>query len=146
MLSRVCSVASFGLETLEITVEVNIASKSFPSFNIVGLPSKAIEEAKERVRTAILNSNIDFPQKRITVNLAPADLPKEGSCYDLPIALGIIRSLLDFPIPENRSFSVNFLWMVACVTPREYCWRLFLPLIKVLKISSCQENRPMKRR
>ena len=104
MLTRVNSVASFGLETLEVGVEVNVASKSFPAFSIVGLPSKAIEEAKERVRTAILNSNIEFPQKRITVNLAPADLPKEGSCYDLPIALGIIRCLVAFQIPQKSIF------------------------------------------
>jgi len=56
----------------------------------VGLPDKAVEEAKERVRSAIKNTGCEFPQKRITVNLAPADLPKEGASYDLPIALGIL--------------------------------------------------------
>ena len=59
-------------------------------FTIVGLPDKAVEESRERVRSAIKNSGADFPAKRITVNLAPADLPKEGPSYDLPIALGIL--------------------------------------------------------
>lgn len=99
MLSRVCSVASFGLETVEVSVEINIASKSFSAFSIVGLPNKAIEEAKERVRTALINSGIKFPQKRITVNLAPADRPKIGSCYDLPIAVGIMSLVAGFPVP-----------------------------------------------
>jgi len=104
MLSRVCSVASFGLETVEVSVEINIASKSFPAFSIVGLPNKAIEEAKERVRTALINSGIEFPQKRITVNLAPADRPKTGSCYDLPIAVGIMSLVAGFSVPTDSLF------------------------------------------
>ena len=69
---------------------MDIASQGLPSFTIVGLPDKAVEESRERVRSAIKNSGADFPAKRITVNLAPADLPKEGPSYDLPIALGIL--------------------------------------------------------
>lgn len=69
---------------------MDVASKGFPSFNIVGLPSKAVDEARERVKTAMVNSGFDFPQKKITVNLAPADIPKEGAAYDLPIAIGIM--------------------------------------------------------
>src|SRR3990167_9250136 len=69
---------------------VHIAAMGLPAFNIVGLPDKAVEESKERVRSAIKNSGADFPAKRITINLAPADLPKEGPSYDLPIALGIL--------------------------------------------------------
>lgn len=71
-------------------MEVDISGNSLPSFTIVGLPDKAVEEAKERVRSAIRNTGADFPARRITVNLAPADLPKEGPSYDLPIALGIL--------------------------------------------------------
>lgn len=71
-------------------MEVDISSHSLPAFFIVGLPDKAVEEAKERVRSALRNSGADFPSRRITVNLAPADLPKEGPAYDLPIALGIL--------------------------------------------------------
>ncbi len=90
MLARVFSGATVGLESVPIEVEVDIASQGLPSFTIVGLPDKAVEEAKERVRSAIKNSGADFPPKRIIVNLAPADLPKEGPGFDLPIALGIL--------------------------------------------------------
>jgi len=104
MLIKTQSVANFGLETVGVTVEVNIASKSFPAFSIVGLPNKAIDEAKERVRTALINSSVKFPQKRITVNLAPADLPKEGSCYDLPIAISIASLITGLKIPAKSLF------------------------------------------
>lgn len=79
-----------GLESILIQVEVDVATQGFPGFNIVGLPTKSVEESKERVKTAIINSGFDFPQKKITVNLAPGDIAKEGSFYDLPIAIGIL--------------------------------------------------------
>ena len=104
MLIKLPSVAILGLKTVGVEVEINIASKSFPGFSIVGLPNKAIDEAKERVRTALVNSSVEFPQKRITVNLAPADLPKEGSCYDLPIALGIVSLETGLKLPEKTLF------------------------------------------
>jgi magnesium chelatase family protein len=90
MLAQVNSGAVVGLDAVPVTVEVDIASQGLPSFTIVGLPDKAVEESRERVRAAIKNSGADFPAKRITVNLAPADLPKAGPAYDLPIALGIL--------------------------------------------------------
>lgn len=90
MLAKVYSCAVSGLDAVIITVEVDIASMGLPSFTIVGLPDKAVEESRERVRAAIKNSGFDFAAKRITVNLAPADMPKEGPSYDLPIALGIL--------------------------------------------------------
>ncbi len=90
MLAKVFSAAVVGLDAVPVEVEVDIASQGLPSFTIVGLPDKAVEEAKERVRSAIRNSGADFPARRITVNLAPADLPKIGPSYDLPIALGIL--------------------------------------------------------
>lgn len=90
MLAKVYSAAVVGLDAVPIEVEVDIASQGLPTFTIVGLPDKAVEEAKERVRSAIRNSGADFPARRITVNLAPADLPKEGPSYDLPIAIGIL--------------------------------------------------------
>jgi magnesium chelatase family protein len=92
MLAKIFSGSLVGLEAVPVTVEVDIASQGLPNFTIVGLPDKAVEEAKERVRAAIKNTNADFPAKRITVNLAPADLPKEGPSFDLPIALGILIS------------------------------------------------------
>jgi len=91
VLAKTYSVAYSGLDAIKIEIEVDIADRGFPGLSIVGLPSKAIEEAKERVRTAINNSGVEFPSRsRITINLAPADLPKEGACYDLPIAVGIL--------------------------------------------------------
>ncbi|PIU23100.1 MAG: magnesium chelatase, partial [Chloroflexi bacterium CG08_land_8_20_14_0_20_45_12] len=91
MLAKVSSCAVVGLEGAMIEVEVDIAA-GLPSFTIVGLPDKAVQEARERVRAAIRNSNYKFPGRRITVNLAPADLKKEGPAYDLPIAVGILIS------------------------------------------------------
>ena len=90
MLSKIISGAVSGLNAVLIDVEVDVATVGLPSFTIVGLPDKAVEESKERVRSAIKNSGADFPISRITVNLAPADLPKMGPSYDLPIALGIL--------------------------------------------------------
>src|SRR3989344_8778272 len=92
MLVKIRSIANVGLETVPVDVEVDVASAGFPGFTIVGLASKAVEEARERVKTAIINSGFDFPPKKITVNLAPADIPKDGAAYDLPIAIGILLS------------------------------------------------------
>ena len=91
MLAKVLSCAVVGLEGAIVEVEVDI-SAGLPAFNIVGLPDTAVQEARERVRAAIRNSGMTFPTKRITVNLAPADLRKEGPAYDLPIAVGILLS------------------------------------------------------
>ncbi len=90
MLINIASVANIGLETIGVEVEVDVATQGFPGFTIVGLAGKAVEEARERVKTAIVNSGMEFPGKKITVNLAPADLPKDGGAYDLPIAMGIL--------------------------------------------------------
>src|SRR3990167_4626877 len=99
-LAKVSSAAVVGLEAYPVEVEVDI-SNGLPSFSIVGLPDKSIEESKERVRSAIKNSGADFPMKRITVNLAPADIKKEGPAYDLAIALGIL--IADDQLPEIDS-------------------------------------------
>ncbi|MBI2642290.1 MAG: YifB family Mg chelatase-like AAA ATPase [Candidatus Wildermuthbacteria bacterium] len=104
MLIKVPSATHFGLESLGVDVEINVANRGLPTFDIVGLPGKEVDESKERVRTAIANSNMEFPQKKITVNLAPADVPKEGSFYDLPIALGILASMLGFEVPQKSLF------------------------------------------
>src|SRR4030067_2337362 len=91
MLAKVKSCAIVGLEGAIVEVEVDI-SPGLPSFIIVGLPDAAVQEAKERTRSAIRNSGFTFPTKRIVVNLAPADLKKAGPAYDLPIAVGILMS------------------------------------------------------
>jgi magnesium chelatase family protein len=91
MLAMVQSCAVVGLDGALVRVEVDLAN-NLPAFTIVGLPDAAVTEAKERVRAAIRNSGLTFPMKRITVNLAPADLRKEGPAYDLPMAVGILRA------------------------------------------------------
>ncbi len=102
MLSKVNSCAVVGLDGEIVEVEVDIA-QGLPAFAIVGLPDTAVQEAKERVRSAIRNSGHTFPQQRITVNLAPADLRKEGPGYDLPIAVGILVASGQAPPPEEQA-------------------------------------------
>jgi magnesium chelatase family protein len=87
-----------GLHAPQIEVEVHISS-GLPSLTIVGLAEAAVRESKDRVRSAIINSGFLFPTKRLTINLAPADLPKDGSRLDLPIALGIL--IASGQLPEN---------------------------------------------
>ncbi|MDE2600224.1 MAG: YifB family Mg chelatase-like AAA ATPase [Rhodocyclaceae bacterium] len=88
-----------GMAAPEVTVEVHIAA-GLPSFTLVGLPDTEVKEARDRVRAAIQNCRFDFPQKRITVNLAPADLPKESGRFDLPIALGILIASGQIPVKD----------------------------------------------
>ncbi|MGZ5071444.1 MAG: YifB family Mg chelatase-like AAA ATPase, partial [Methylobacter sp.] len=92
-----------GIEAPLVTVEVHI-SNGLPALNIVGLPEVAVKESKDRVRGAILNSKFEFPMQRITVNLAPADLPKEGGRFDLAIALGILAASGQIPIAHLHHY------------------------------------------
>ncbi|WP_260261628.1 YifB family Mg chelatase-like AAA ATPase [Vibrio intestinalis] len=96
-LAVVYSRASIGVEAPLVTVEVHI-SNGMPGFALVGLPETTVKESRDRVRSAIINSRFEFPAKRITVNLAPADLPKEGGRFDLPIALGILAASQQIPL------------------------------------------------
>lgn len=95
-LAVVYSRAMLGMEAPLVTVEVHL-SNGLPSFSIVGLPETAVKESRDRVRGALLNCHFEFPMRRITVNLAPADLPKEGGRFDLPIALGILAATRQIP-------------------------------------------------
>lgn len=90
MLSKTKSITPWGITPLEVEIEVNISKRGFPGFTLVGLNGKTAEESKERVKTALQNSGVDFPEAKITVNLAPADAPKEGAGFDLPIAVGLL--------------------------------------------------------
>ena len=90
-LAIVYSRASMGVQAPLVTIEVHL-SNGKPGFTLVGLPEKTVKEAQDRVRSALLNAQFKYPPKRITVNLAPADLPKEGGRFDLPIALGILAA------------------------------------------------------
>ena len=89
--ARTLGCALWGLETALVTVEVDVAN-GLPHLAIVGLPDTAVQEARERVRSAIRNAGFEFPLRRVTVNLAPAERRKEGAGFDLPIALGILRA------------------------------------------------------
>ncbi len=91
MLARARSVALIGVDAVPVEVEVDV-SPGLPAFAIVGLPDQAVSEARERVRAAVRNAGLPFPAARITVNLAPADLRKDGPLYDLPIALGVLAA------------------------------------------------------
>lgn len=101
MLAKIFTGANIGLDGELVTIEVDIAAMGLPAFTIVGLADRAVEESKERVRSAIRNSGADFPPKKITVNLAPADLPKEGPSYDLSIALGVLLASEQIPMSTN---------------------------------------------
>lgn len=103
MLAIIRSVALQGLEGQVIRVEVDI-SAGLPAFDIVGLPNAAVKEARERVKTAIKNSGYEFPLRRITVNLAPADLRKEGPVFDLPIAVGVLAATGQIKLQEAAPY------------------------------------------
>ena len=92
MYSKLSSSAVFGINAFPVEIETHLDNQ-LPAFLIVGLPDSAVKESRERVTAAIKNSNFAFPNKKITINLAPADIRKEGSSFDLPIALGILSAL-----------------------------------------------------
>lgn len=102
--------SAIGIHAKPVSVEVHL-SNGLPSFAIVGLPETAVKESKDRVRSAIINSQFEFPCRRITVNLAPADLPKTGSGFDLPIAIGILAA--SGQIPSTKLFNHEFVGELA---------------------------------
>ena len=104
MVANVKTAAVIGLDTYEISVEVDL-NLGVPHFMVVGLPDLAVNEAKERVRFAIKNSGLLFPAKKIIVNLAPADIKKMGSCYDLPIAVGILAADDTIVADETKDYA-----------------------------------------
>ncbi len=113
MMARIHSGALIGIDGVPLDVEVD-AGAGMPSFIIVGLPSTAIQESRERIRTALRNSGLPFPRGKITVNLAPADLKKDGSLYDVPIAIGIVLSQSDkFAFDDTMKESVATTMMVG---------------------------------
>ncbi|MDP5041518.1 MAG: YifB family Mg chelatase-like AAA ATPase [Paraglaciecola sp.] len=104
-LALVFSRASVGIDAPLINVEVHLAN-GLPCFNLVGLPEASVREAKDRVRSALVNSGFEFPAKRITVNLAPADLPKDGGRFDLAIAIGIIAANYQLPAAQLQQLEL----------------------------------------
>jgi magnesium chelatase family protein len=101
LVARAHTVAFLGVEAKPVEVQCAI-SPGLPAFSLVGLPDKAVSESKERVRAALTAIGIALPAGRITVNLSPADLPKAGSHYDLPIALALMAALVVLPADEER--------------------------------------------
>lgn len=109
-LAQINSRSMLGIHAKPVSVEVHL-SNGLPGFNLVGLAETAVKESKDRVRSAIINSQFEFPCRKITVNLAPADLPKSGSGFDLPIALGILAA--SGQIPQNELVSHEFISELA---------------------------------
>ena len=107
MLACITTAAVLGLEGRLVDVQVDLAHAGLPNFFLVGLPNTAVKEARERVRTAIKNSGLEYPLRRITANLAPAELPKQGPSYDLPLALGILVASGQLETPDAKSMFVG---------------------------------------
>src|SRR5512136_1345335 len=105
MVQHVSTVAFEGVEARAVDVQVHVAP-GLPGFSIVGLADKAVAESRERVRAALIASGLALPARRITVNLAPADMPKEGSHYDLPIALGVMATIGALPSDALEGYAV----------------------------------------
>ncbi|MGB3407010.1 MAG: magnesium chelatase domain-containing protein, partial [Jannaschia sp.] len=107
MLARTTTVAFEGLDARPVDVQCAV-SPGLPGFSIVGLPDKAVSEARDRIRTALSELSIALPSKKVTVNLSPADLPKEGAHFDLPIALALLAALEIVPAAAvARSLSIG---------------------------------------
>jgi magnesium chelatase family protein len=104
MAAQVRTVAFHGIEVIEVETQVTIAS-GLPAFTVVGLPDKAVAESRERVRSALQSLGLALPPKRITVNLAPADVLKEGSHFDLPIALALLVAMEALPADELATYT-----------------------------------------
>ena len=138
MVSKITSIGIFGIDCYMMTVEADV-SDGMPAFDIVGLPDAAVKESKNRVRSAIKNSGFSFPSTKITINLAPADLKKEGSLYDLPILVAILKAFGELTADlsdsafvgevslDGRLSSVNGLLAMAIEARQNGIKRLFVP-------------------
>jgi len=138
MVSKIYSASILGLEAIPVEVETDLG-QGLPNFLIVGLPDKSVEESKERVKSAIKNSGFKFPQRKITVNLAPADLRKEGSLYDLPIAVSLLEASLQVKTKNTDLFigelsldgqlrPINGILPTVIMAKEKGFKRVFLPL------------------
>ena len=132
MTARISTVAFQGIEVVDVDVQVQIGG-GLPAFTVVGLPDKAVAESRERVRAALGALGLALPPRRITVNLAPADLLKEGSHFDLPIALGLLVAMGVLPCRRARrllgpwrarAWTVAWRRWRACCPPPSTPWRL----------------------
>jgi magnesium chelatase family protein len=122
MLACITTAAVLGLEGRLAEVQVDIAHQELPNFFLVGFPTGAAKEARERVRTAIKSSGLVFPLRRMTVNLAPAQLRKQGPLYDVPLALAILVAWARLTSQRpGRCSSASCRWMVGCDTFKAFC-------------------------
>lgn len=140
MLSQLSAAALIGIDALKVEVETNV-SGGLPSFTVVGLPDNAIRESRERILTAIKNSGFNLPPKKITVNLAPADVKKEGTAFDLSIAIGLLGSLQEVSNKLEETLIIGELALdgslrringalpIAMMASRENLKRIILPLV-----------------
>lgn len=113
-LSIVHTRAALGVNAPPITVEVHI-SKGLPGLTMVGLPETTVKEARDRVRSAIINSGYEYPAKKITINLAPADLPKEGGRYDLPIAIALLAASEQLTANKLDEYELSENWRLQAL-------------------------------
>ncbi len=116
MFTHIRSAALKGIESIPITIEIDASPMGLPGEAIVGLPDTVIRESKNRIKAAIKNSDLQYPMRFYTINLAPADLPKVGAYYDLPIALGILAATDQIKVPEDTLF-VGELSLDGCLRP-----------------------------
>ena len=114
-LAVIQSRAKSGIDAPLVSVEVHL-SNGLPAFHLVGLPEISVKESKDRVRSAIINSHFEFPARRITVNLAPADIPKEGSRFDLAIAIGILAASEQIPANYLNEYKLTDISLLLFVT------------------------------
>ena len=105
MLSKIKSFGLVGIEGYPVDVEVDL-NNGIPAYDVVGLPDASIKEGKDRIRSAIKHSGLEYPLYKITVNLAPADTKKEGPIYDLPIALGLLSATNQFPVHATDGYVI----------------------------------------
>ncbi len=143
MLARVYSCAVIGLEGVIVEVEVD-TGQGLPGIVIVGLPDAAVQESRERVQSAIKNAGLIYPRKRVTVNLAPAAVRKEGPSYDLPIALGVLVASGQLP-PEAWTAawsSASFRWTARCAMCAACCPWPPSPASRVSNASLCPRSMP----
>ena len=118
MISEIQTVSFQGIQAVRVSVQIQIAGGSLPSFSIVGLPDKAVTESKERIRSALHTLGIALPAKRITMNLSPADIQKEGNHYDLPLALALLMALDILPShPLSQAIAIGELGLDGRIKP-----------------------------
>ena len=117
MVHTLCTVSFQGIQAVLVEVQVQFIAGSLPGLNIVGLPDRAVNESKERIRAALQSIGVSFPCKRITINLSPANILKEGSHYDLPLALGMLMGLDILPAELCHSISLGELSLDGSLKP-----------------------------